>query len=274
MCIGVGSLRTQAQIEAPHGSLVVVYFTGNKIAMAAESGVVGEGAKKPHNVCKLAAIDHKLLFATSGVGTIKVVSDPKLGWDNMEEARIAYERASNMDGVLSNAANLWGRQITNNWNQLYVSRHGEMMKKIEDSPKGANAFFAADVNGEPRLMYVEVTFQPTGDGGAPFAYKVEPVPPQRCPNHICAIGHAEAVAPYGNLTTESARKEVAQWGTQSWPGAPDDREVLIAIRLVDLAIAELGSDPNNGISPPIDAFELKGDGSFRWYNRKPACPEN
>jgi hypothetical protein len=275
LVVVVAELGAYAQIEARHGTLVVAYLTDKKIAMAAESGTAGEGAEKPDSVCKLAAIDHKLLFATSGVGTLRVVSDPKLGWDNVEEARIAYERASKMSGtVLYNAANIWGRQIALDWNRLYLARRSEMVKKIGDGNTGANAFFAAAVNGAPQLVYVEVTFQPTGEGRAPFAYSVETVPPERCPNHICAIGHGEAVAPYGNLTTDSARKEVNQWSTQVWPGTPDDREVLIAIRLVDLAIADLGNDPHNGLSAPIDALELKGDGSFRWFIRKPACPEN
>ncbi len=270
IAIGAGA---HAQIESRPGTLVVVYFANNKIAMAADSGSGGEWAGEPDKICKLTAIDHRLLFATSGAATVTSPGDPSLGWNNVEEARSAYAQASKMGGaVLANTVQIWTTAVTSKWNRLLSARQVEMMKVISSDRDnaGSNAFFAAAVNGMPQLIHAQIAFDPMGTGRKEFAYRIESFTADSCPNHICAIGHAEAVAHYGDLDTESARKEASEWNTQAWPGRENDREALIAIRLVDLGIA----DPKNGLAPPIDAAVLEPDGNIRWIARKAACPED
>lgn len=270
------TLCAHAQVVSPHGTLVVAYVTDNEIAMAADSGSAGEGTKKPDEACKIAAIDGKLLFATSGTADIQSSVDPKLGWGNLEEARTAYNRASQKGGaILVSAADNWANQVVAKWNRLYLNNRNEVEKMIAEHTAGTEAFFAAAVNGKPSLLHVEVAFQPAaGHEQAPFAYHIEPLAANRCPNHLCSIGYPEAVAPYATGSTEEARKEVSEWNSQAWPGAAGDRDVLIAIRVVDLAIANYGGKPESGLSPPIDAAKLTADGTVRWYSRKPACPAN
>lgn len=268
------TLCVHAQIESRHGGLVVAYVTDNKIAIAADSGWAGEGAKKPDEVCKLAVIGGKVVFATSGTADVQSIGNAELGWSNLEQARIAYGLSSkNGSATLGSAAETWAKQVVAKWNRLYVNSHGEVEKMVAERTASTSAFFAAAVNGRPSLLRVDVAFQPAaGHEQAPFAYHIEPVAPASCPNHLCSIGYSEAVAPYTTGSTEEARREVGEWNSQAWPGGAEDRDVLIAMRVVDLAIAKYGNDAEIGISGPIDAVELRGDGAVRWYSRKPACP--
>ena len=255
---------------------MVAYVTDNKIAMAADSGWAGAEAKKPDGVCKIAVIGGKVVFATSGTADVQSIGNPELGWSNLEQARIAYGLASkNGSATLGNAAETWAKQVVAKWNRLYLNDRSDVEKMVAEHTASTNAFFAAAVSGRPSLLRVEVAFQPTaGHEQAPFAYHVEPVAATSCPNHLCSIGYGEAVAPYATGSTEEARREVSEWNSQAWPGGAEDREVLIAMRVVDLAIAKYGSAAEIGIGSPIDALELKGDGAVRWYSRKPACPAN
>lgn len=272
LLVMVVSAVAHAQIESRQGTLVVVYFTNNKIAMAADSGSAGEWGKEPDKICKLTAIDHQVLFALAGAATVRSASDPGLGWNNVEEARSAYAQASKMGGaVLASTVQIWTKEVTSKWNRLLAARQGDIMRLISSDPKnaGSNVLFAAAVNGVPQLIHAQIAYDPMGTGRPEFAYRIENFTPDSCPNHICAIGHADAVVHYGNLDTEAARKEASEWNTQ-WPGTQNDREALISIRLVDLGIAE----PKNGLVPPIDAAVLEPDGSIRWFARKATCPED
>jgi hypothetical protein len=114
-----------AQIQ--HGSVGVIYFTKEKIAVAADSrGIMtrrdGTVAPPDDSICKIAAVGGDVIFISTGIE--RAVGDPPLvpGWDNVSEARSAYAivkaKYPNVKGRVGDIANLWKIAITKHFNTM------------------------------------------------------------------------------------------------------------------------------------------------------------
>jgi hypothetical protein len=79
-----------AQVE--HGTVVVVYFTPDKIIMAADSRVIRIGQNIPPNdeECKITVIRGQVIFSSANVASYTAPgSDVVESWKNADEARSA-----------------------------------------------------------------------------------------------------------------------------------------------------------------------------------------
>ena len=91
--------------------------------------------------------------------------------------------------------------------------------------------------------------------------------------HFCASGHTDVFLEFARKTTPRALAEARNWAIASdavlrWI---NNGNALAAIRYVDLTIAY---DLSGLVGGPIDALEMRQDGSVRWFYRKANCPEN
>ena len=106
-----------AQID--YGTIEVIYFSQDKIVIAADSRNVSHASLDLPNdsACKIVALDGNAVFVSSG-GTAyqtNAIFDRVNPWTNNDEARIAYQEIlatrSTSRGYIKQIAEKWGESI-------------------------------------------------------------------------------------------------------------------------------------------------------------------
>lgn len=263
-----------AQIE--HGSIVIIYFSNDQIAVAADSRGSQEGGLKSNSYCKVFAFDHKLIFAvTNHASNSRTgISDLSEAWNSWDDARSAYKEAlaTHSETVVEQTADNWAKKIVSHWRQMYTFYPQRVRSLV--GPNGGltiGSFGGLDRDGHLVLVQIRILFQNSLD---PISYSTTVLGSSDCMLHFCGSGLTDVGNEFLTQDTDWTRQEFAQWSAQKWPGKPEDKVLLEAIRLVDLTIAYSNPKERDELGGPIDALELKGDGSFRWFARKENCPEN
>ena len=256
------------------GSVGVVYYSDDKLVMAADSrGTTTDGIVPTNTECKVAAFNNKLVFVSTGAveygrnERIRIIPDIVQPWSNVDEARNAFSSATLTSNLVYNTALRWGNAVAGHWNFLHLFNPDKVRAAVARNGALTGSLTVAlfgGIDGDGRLRLVETTVDFNDFALVPITATTKPV---SCIQSWCAIGAIEIVLDFLNQTSDQAKQEMIQWGRQQWPAG--DAELLKAIRLVDLTIAyHIGDD----VGPPIDALELRRDGSFRWFARKDNCP--
>jgi hypothetical protein len=264
-----------AQIE--HGSVGIIYYTNEKIVIAADSrGVKSRGSQKASQddtVCKIFAPDGKIVFvATGNVNyTSAGQNDPVRPWMSSVEVRRAYHNIvahyGTPRGHVQEIAREWGRIMQEHFAMLYAAQptHTASLADPQTGIITAGIFggFAAD--GRLGLFVARVVINPSSP--TPVSSMADPV---HCPNYnFCAMGRAETFTEFVKVISERAREEKRTWV----PASPflADRDILQAKRFVELTIKY---SQEGDVGGPVDAVELRKDGSLHWNGRKQNCPVN
>jgi hypothetical protein len=120
--LAVASSPTLAQIQ--HGTIGVVYYTKDKIIVAADSRVLPSfvNASPDDNECKVTTPYGKLVFVSSGAAAYHNggVAGSVQSWSNIEEIHRAYSTTSllystNYDRIMGTA-----ESIASNWQSLLL----------------------------------------------------------------------------------------------------------------------------------------------------------
>jgi hypothetical protein len=258
---------TAAQIE--HGSVGVIYYTPEKIVMAADSRVSpGSGAPIPpaNDGCKLAAIDGKIVFVSTGL--VRTAS-----WDNNDIIRSAYSKVKSahpkVSEYLLEIAKEWAVMVRDRFNSVALLQSQLFRRMISDNGPGALTIAhmgGLSGTGELVLFQMSVTPNVSSTGAVGSA---GPIP--ACSNHnFCASGVINVVLEFVNSLSERAKREALEWrppkGTLS-----RDYDIFKAKRLVELTILH---QDGKDVGGPIDAVQLSRDGSIHWQALKSICPGN
>lgn len=244
-----------AQVQ--HGTIVVVYYGEDMIAIAADSAALKAG--RVTSECKLASIDGKLLFVTSGASL-----------DNIIEARRAYSIAvaEGGDDLPLRTATIWHRVIAEKWQIRYRVRPQSVLEDVAIEHGGVTTAYFAGLGGTPRrlqLVMSRISFDPSAK-----QFNGTSAAASECLNTLCAMGKLDVAKEYILQTSDRAKQEWAQWDDQNGPFAGPQGKARVAMRLVDLTIANDHDDIKLG--PPVDAATLAADGTVRWVARKDQCP--
>ena len=115
--------KAAAQIKS--GTVAVIYFSDDKIVMAADSrATIDDGTVPDDTKCKVSKASNEVIFTMSGAaGYNSVLFDTVRGWDSLEEAKIAYRQESFVGGksdIAHRTALRWGTNLAVHWNALYA----------------------------------------------------------------------------------------------------------------------------------------------------------
>lgn len=263
----LGCVIPAAVGQVKTGTVVVVYFTQDKIIMAADSrGLLGE-VTPSNSECKIAALNRQVVFGSSqviGVGSPPVGLRP---WKNTDEAHTAYnntpgETPKSVEAI----AYRWANSISYYFQSFYFAAPGAVQQAQKDGLLTQAYFAGLDSDGKLSLYFVKITFDATNP--LPINFGVQKI--EKCLlNDFCFIGETEVVSEFLGLTSDRAKREAATWKPAKG-FAPSDYDLLRTIRLVDLTITY--HQGIKDVGGPIDAVQLNGDGSLRWFARKRNCP--
>lgn len=261
---------THAQIQ--YGTIGVVYFTKDKVVVAADSrGLVGN-TPPDDTVCKIATPHGQIVFVSShAMGYRNSGLDLVKPWSNVEEIHQAYDTASLLyssrhDRIIGSAIE-WGKSISSHFQSMLLW-HSEQVIEVARTGNGIlTRAMIGGVNDDGSLLLVEtiITFQ---EGvlqyPSPITHTLE------CPKSYCAIGEVEIEQEFVNLTSKRAKKEARKWKPPK-KSNPADFDILRAMRLVELTIQY---HEGNDVGGKIDAVEMDKDGSMRWFAIKDNCAKD
>jgi hypothetical protein len=262
---------TIAQIQ--YGTVGVVYYTKDKIVMAADSrGFIVGNTTPDDSVCKIAAPYGKMVFVSSHAMAYRNLGyfDFVQPWSNIEEIHRAYDTASplfstNHDRIVGTAIER-AKSISSHFQSMLLW-HPE--KVIDVARKGNGVLTRAmiggfDDNGALILLQAIITFQESVLANVSSTVQI-----LDCPRSYCAIGEIEVEQEFVNLTSKRAKKEAKKWKPPK-KSKLEDYDILRTMRLVELTIQYHGDD----VGGRIDAVQMDKDGSVRWFAIKENCAKD
>jgi hypothetical protein len=101
--------------EIAHGTVIVIFFSGTKVILAADSRVTYSGAMATHEdrQCKVADLGHETIFSASGFTKYKFDQDARMPkFDVYREARrAALSVPDNAPDRAKSSAEIWARRV-------------------------------------------------------------------------------------------------------------------------------------------------------------------
>jgi hypothetical protein len=271
----MASSQTLAQIQS--GTIGVVYFTKDKIIMAADSRgtTLNQSAAPDDTLCKIATPNGKMVFVASGGIGYKnqgATVDFIQSWSSVEEIRRAYGTASmlynNNHNRNGETAIQWGNLISADFRSLLLW-HPEAVAALAQKQNGVltRALIGGlDDDGKPMLLTTTVSFQ---QGLLP-AVSTETQQITDCgPQSYCATGEIDVEQEFVTLATKRAKIEAKSWKPPR-NSKRGDYDILRTMRLVELTIKYHGEN----VGGPIDAVEMNKDGTVRWFAAKENCAKD
>jgi hypothetical protein len=263
-----------AQVQ-PHGTIVVIYLSEDKVAMAADSRSSSlnpfSGAPDDKQ-CKLTALGEHMLFGSLGVtgwfpDTRGMILAPQ--FDHVEEAIKAFGSAKgkNRRDVLLSTAHEWAEHLMARWKVVNIFDPISVSQVAKwGNGRIAQGYFASVMeSGKPIVLEVNITFDARSRS---VSYNGSDI---SCTNFICASGLPDITVEYRDGLTPRARASNLQWADARKLIDAKDRPLADVERLVRLTIEQADTFEVGG---PIDSAEIGSDGRIRWFNRKESCPEN
>lgn len=263
--------------QVAHGSIGVIYYTPEKIVVAAESRLTSGGADlvPTDDGCKIAAVAGKTVFISTGV-TRHLPDRFSAAWDSSDLFRNAYLRVKAVDpraSGIAEAATKWGNAVADSINVDARQRPGLLRQFLMMLGPGSAITLAyvggLDDENKLVLFFAKATPDVLGQLAEGSAQPVA-----SCPDHgFCGMGNSrdlDIIREFANASSERAKRESAEW-TPPKGALPTDYDALKTMRILEIAVHH---HQGNDAGGPIDAVQLDRNGLLHWYARKANCPQD
>jgi hypothetical protein len=269
------SISIPAWSETEHGTIVVVFgWADGHVAVAADSrGVIGD--KTADNVCKITAIDNKLIVSLTG--NTGHVTRNKWDYSALTEAQEVSGNFTAKDRSLSDFssrfANAWANRLVEKLNYQLKVRPTETIALSQDHTLAIGIVVGRDERGEIGIWVIYVKYRTTRDGRKTTYHTIEHK--SELPVYLSAGDHEIADEAFSG-TSERGR----QWWTQLRAASAflpiEQQSTYIARGLVDLTIRFLpakvvASHQLQTVGGPIDSINIDRNGRLQWGEHKADC---
>ena len=176
-------LASPAMAQILHGTIAAVYFTKDKIVMAADSrGVLGLGKTPvPDNTeCKIATPDGRMMFVSSGLSGYMPI-DPRdmiRPWSNVQEIHRAYRnvigRYGTPRGHVKEIANEWADLLLSHIRSLYDANAKAVVAAQEGGFLTSAILGGVDSAGRLALFRTHLALD-VSDLSRPIGAKTDPI---------------------------------------------------------------------------------------------------
>ncbi|MBI3895783.1 MAG: hypothetical protein HY313_07605 [Acidobacteria bacterium] len=265
--------HSSAYSQIKRGTVGVIYFTDDKIVMAADSRGSGRSDETlDDKQCKVTALGKQIVFISAGFSGYQNVGTRDLvpTWSNSGEAHSVYGQLRAGSGeplFIYMLASEWARRIVGYLNLIYRAQPQTLISASEAGVLTSALFGGLAGNDRLIILYTRITIDPTKLPAISFDAPRPAGPPLCAP--WCILGKGAVATEYLETISPRAMQESAQWREDSKRFSLGDRDALLAIRLVDLTLAY---EKNQGVGGPIDALELTPGKGVSWIQRKDSCP--
>jgi len=261
------AVSASAQITT--GTIGVIYYTNDKIIMAADSRGTSSDGTRTDAECKIAALGNDMIFVSTGVGGYDSGDprSPTRSWRNADEAHRVYERLSaggSRHPSVAEVASEWSNIIVRNEMFLYERIPQQVLDAATDSVLTEAMFGGTADDGSLLVISTDIVVHP--DASPPITAEIGMELP---PGSVGVIGKKEIFSEFFQVASDRAKAEAARWEKESARFPTDDREFFRMLRLIDLTITY---DQSGEVGGAIDAVELGLGKGIRWRQRKAVCP--
>lgn len=263
------SFAAAAKCQLEGGSVLVVVYSKDEIAMASDSRVTNEQtAQSRDDYCKVAAPGGKILFGGTGITESAGV------FDAVGLARRIVDGEGSGKTSVQAIATGWANAMGKNFQKMPRDRLEQIMTQNGGHQGLDCAMFAG---GGPGLSLVRVRFF-QGGGSRAIQGRIELIslntPGNNPQINVAGCGEVDILREFTPPRADWAKAEVERW--KSLTG---DVQAKVAIRLVQLTIshekpARFGAREIVPVGGPIDAAEIRRGADVKWIQRKPNCPAN
>ena len=277
----LSSGRAEAQID--FGTAIVVGVSQDRVVVAANTGPVAQDGR---GSCKVTILGGKVLYGAAGVVADTASAIPNT-WaiDASSAAKASFEAAPQRMQACATASSCTSdpkslpENVAQGWADSMLGSLATASNIGTDDWKlgaGVTAIFAGvGPTGEMEAVVDQIVCEKPGAQAAEASDK----PPSYCQPHLdfskkiippkghtvwIPLGITDIANEYLRQTSDRAKQDVKEW--------PNLQEWQIAYRLVDLTLAYVPKKYNVG--GPIEALELRRNGSVRWIQNPQHCPEN
>jgi ATP-dependent protease HslVU (ClpYQ) peptidase subunit len=263
--------RSEPQVTYRHGTIIVVFFSKDRVVLAADSRLTLSGGRSRYSdtQCKLSDLGHETIFAGAGMYGYDFGSGPRAsGFDAYKAAlKSSQSLQPGLEDRAKAVAEDWSRkvkaaidpQLARHPAEVLASMHGSSMLLAQGVFAGRTAdglvtYFAAihcDCSGAHKSALTRLTqLHPTADG-LPLA----------------SLGTTEALNLFSEVVEGSSQRgldERASWEKISGPG----RDGEVAFKTAEFIVRNVKDRSVGGL---INAIELDHDGNVRWVKRGNNC---
>jgi hypothetical protein len=266
--IALLGLNSKAAAQLTQGSVAVGYFSDKKLIIAADSRAIDiKGGTPDDTKCKIAVLGGKVIFVSTGGAGYSTIeqSDPVQGWNNIDEARRAYEmivgKSENASGHTRAVANQWAELMVTHFvglNLFHPDRAASIAYVTHGVPTIA-LFGGRDLSGNLELISITITLVPNRIPAVAFGS-----PPVACT--LCVIGEADVPIEFIHVTSGRAKLDAKHWRAFN-DSSTSDYDIRHTMHFVELTEKYHASN----VGGPIDAVQLTREGNLRWLSRKKNC---
>jgi len=253
-----------AQQSEVHGTVLVFGHSKTKLIIATESRDEG----KTRQLCKIIVLNGKTVFTAAGLA---VHANPQVTyWNALAQAVYNFEKAKSTKNSsrLRNTAIGFGERFTKEVNQALRSDNKGSLEEIEGNKNTViTGDFLGFENNVAQFYEVFVTYDPQTQVAS---YQLRPKY-NLARVVFGAAGENEVAIEFLKGETPFAKSEQAKWEMFKQGIPVKDRDVYLAMRLVELTI--MYHPQHQTVGGAIDAMEITNAG-IRWVQCKPQCQCN
>jgi hypothetical protein len=263
---------TFAQIES--GTLIVLYISDEKVVVAGDSLVAvkslqGVGHENQYG-CKIVALGKHMIFTGSGITGYhkRTPTDSVPHWSLIGEALAAYNELPGASADELSAH--WAKKIRDILNLPSLRNAVETYARNNGGVVANGVFVESSTDDGFKVLRVQIEYQ-LHNAFSPVTSVTDTVSPEECSSaigHYCAFGNTDVFTEYAFLASKRAKTEAAAWNRDKFPDDRADKDALLAIRLVELAIAY---DKSRSVGGRVDAAILRRGRTVNWVSH-PDCP--
>jgi hypothetical protein len=259
-------------MQVQHGTVVVIFFSRDRVVLAADSRVTYSGAAARHedNQCKVSDLGHETIFAASGFTRYTFPLDQEMpAFDVYREAvRVSRSLGTNTENRARAMAESWGRRVKAALD-LGLARHPkEVMTLLHGrSMQLAGAIFAGKNKNGLAVYYVSLLCE-CRTGRKSASIHVSRIKPVADGMPAASVGTAEAMELFSEVADGSTPRGMAERDTWVAAETNPDRDAYVTIRTGEFI---LRNSTDRTVAGPINALELAADGRVRWIKREKNC---
>jgi len=266
------SPEAAGQLTLHHGTVVIVFFSNDRVVLAADSRRTFSGGRRGYEDtrCKVSDLGNDAIFAGAGVSGYDF--GPEQTTPVFDTRKTAQNVARSLPGATPDRARAiaegWARQVkmaldeqlTRHPDEIFSSLHGSsnlLASGVFAGRKAGSlaAYYVAincECSGSKKFSSVHITqLRPTGDG-LPAA----------------SVGTAEAQRLFSELVDAGTPRALIERAT--WPANTHDLDNNVAVT-IKTAEFILHHSTDHTIGGPINVVELENDGQVRWMKREKFC---
>jgi hypothetical protein len=253
------------------GSVVVLRFAGDYIAIASDSLRLGPGAGQvAYDGCKVVSLSDQLVFAEAGIA-----NKPAGGKTSLAESWSVFEMARHEYGVLSKShsthlipelAEGFGRRLVAQINHDLTLKSSAPLRSYLLEHRGANAVVFAGFDEEHRPVVIVVTVGIKAPSAHEVGYSTRQLHGGETENTEI-LGETSIVAEYAAGRTERSQGWRSVMALQTGGLGLKESLLFQSRYLAELTVKYAPQ----GVGGPIDQVLMTRGHSLTWAKRKPQC---